>query len=260
MSIEPLRSLPLIIAHRGASRDAPENTLASFRLAWEQGADGIEADFRLTSDGEIVCMHDASTGRTTGVDRNIADSTMKELRILDAGRWKGPAWPGAAIPTLDEVLSAAPAGSWLFIEVKCGVEIIEPLARVLRTSGRSPERIRLLSFNAALIAELKRRLPDWRTAWSCDYRFFRRSTLWVPNQTEVLAILRRIGADGLASANRSCLDVPCVEDLIRHDKELHVWTVDQLRSAQRLSKMGVDSIITNRPGWLRQKLIAGGVP
>src|SRR5512140_286258 len=81
----------LIIGHRGASRDAPENTLESFRLAWEQGADGIEADFRLTADGRIVCMHDETTGRTTGVNLNIADTALKELRRLDAGLWKGAA-------------------------------------------------------------------------------------------------------------------------------------------------------------------------
>lgn len=63
----------LLIAHRGASRDAPENTLAAFDLAWQQGADGIEADFRLTGDGRIVCLHDASTGRTAGVDLTVAD-------------------------------------------------------------------------------------------------------------------------------------------------------------------------------------------
>ena len=65
-----------LIAHRGASHDAPENTLAAFRLAWEQGADGIEGDFRLSRDGEIICLHDATTRRTAGIDLVVADATL----------------------------------------------------------------------------------------------------------------------------------------------------------------------------------------
>ncbi|MFM1902441.1 MAG: hypothetical protein RLZZ440_341, partial [Planctomycetota bacterium] len=76
----------LITAHRGASYDAPENTLAAFRLAWEQGADAIEADFRLTSDGQIVCVHDADTERVAGVRHVVAETPLAELRALDAGR------------------------------------------------------------------------------------------------------------------------------------------------------------------------------
>lgn len=104
MLISKSQKIPLIIGHRGASRDAPENTLASFRLAWSHRADGIEADFRLAADGTIVCMHDATTGRTTGENLEIAAATAEELRCLDAGTWKGSAWSGAVVPTLDEVL------------------------------------------------------------------------------------------------------------------------------------------------------------
>ncbi len=162
-------NLPLIIGHRGASREAPENTLESFRLAWDQGADGIEADFRLTADGRIVCMHDATTWRTTDGNLNIAESTLEELRRLDAGIWKGAAWSGAVIPTLDDVLVAMPQGSWFFIEIKSGAEIIAPLEDVLRRSGASPQRIRFLSFSAPLITELKQRLPEWHSCWRCRW-------------------------------------------------------------------------------------------
>ena len=77
-----------IVAHRGASLDAPENTLAAFRLAWSQGADAIEGDFRLTKDGRIACLHDDTTQRTAGLDLTVADSTLAELRELDVGSWK----------------------------------------------------------------------------------------------------------------------------------------------------------------------------
>jgi glycerophosphoryl diester phosphodiesterase len=254
MRTDLLHKLPLIIGHRGASREAPENTLESFRLAWDQGADGIEADFRITADGRIVCMHDATSGRTTNYDLNIAESSLKELRRLDAGTWKGATWSGAIIPTLDDVLAARPGNSWFFIEIKSGTEIIDPLKAVLEKSGASPERIRLLSFSAPLIADIKRRLPEWHACCLCDYRHTLLNNSWRPSRETVLDTLQQCDADGLASANRSILDQDFVNDLKKRGKELHVWTVDRPSDARRLSELGVDSIMTNRPGWLRQEL------
>lgn len=247
-------TIPLIIGHRGASREAPENTLESFRLAWDQGADGIEADFRLAADGRIVCMHDETTARTTGVDLKIADTPLKELRRLNAGLWKGSAWSGAVIPTLDEVLAAIPDGTWFFIEIKSGPEIIPALEMALRGSKISPERIRLLSFSAPLVAELKQRLPGWRACWLCDYRHTLLGNVWRPSREDVFDALRRTGADGLASANRAFLDRDLAEKLKERGMELHVWTVDRPSAARHLCDLGVDSIMTNRPGWLRQQL------
>ncbi|MDD2580904.1 MAG: glycerophosphodiester phosphodiesterase family protein [Desulfuromonadaceae bacterium] len=246
--------IPLIIGHRGASRDAPENTLESFRLAWEQGADGIEADFRLAADRRIVCMHDPTTGRTTGVDLNVADTPLESLRRLDAGHVKGEVWSGAMIPTLDEVLAALPGNSRLFIEIKSGAEIITHLGRVLQTSGISPDRIRLLSFSADLITKLKQLLPEWHACWLCDYRHSIVSDLWCPSRPDVLDTLRRTDADGLASADREFLDRDLVETLRKSGREIHVWTVDRPAAAERLCALGVDSIMTNRPGWLRRQL------
>lgn len=252
--------MPLIIGHRGASHDAPENTMESFRLALEQGADGIEADFRLTADGSIVCMHDKTTGRTARVDLEIAATTVKELRALDAGAWKGDGWSGVMIPTLDEVLAGLPHDSWFFIEIKSGMEIIPCLESVLRSSGRSPERIRLLSFSAPLIAALKLQLPDWHSSWLCDYRHSVASNMWRPSRAELLETLLATGADGLASADRPLLDQELADALKRLGKEIHVWTVDRLPAARRLFTLGVDSIMTNRPGFLRQRLLGHETP
>ena len=238
---------PLIIGHRGAPQQAPENTLESFRLAWDQGADGIEADFRLTADGRIVCMHDATTARTTDGNLSIAETTLEELRRLDAGN-------GATIPTLDEVLAALPRSTWFFIELKSGPDIIPHLKNALEAAGVSPERVRMLSFSAPLIAELKQQLPEWRSCWLCDYRHTLLSNIWNPSRDAVCATLERTGADGLASANRAIVDQSMVEKLNESGRELHVWTVDDLRSARRLYDLGVTSIMTNRPGWLREKL------
>jgi glycerophosphoryl diester phosphodiesterase len=244
---------PLIIGHRGASREAPENTLASFRLAFEQGADGIEADFRLTRDGEIVCLHDDSTARTGDGNLPVADSTLEELRRLDLGAWKGERWQGERLPTLGEVLAALPAGKSLFIELKSGPEIVGPLAATLAAADVEPERLRMLAFDADLIRAVKERLPGYRACWLTDYRF---QGAWRPSRLEVLATLDACRADGLASRDRSILDEQLVRTLKEKSLEIHVWTVDAAAAAGRLCALGVDSIMTNRPGWLRRALAA----
>ena len=250
----------MIIGHRGASRNAPENTLAAFRLAWEEGADGIEADFRVSGDGRIVCLHDASTGRTAGKDLDVASSPLAELRRLDAGRWQGPAWQGERIPTLAEVLACLPPGKRLFIELKSGPEIIAPLAHELHRSGAAPEQLRLLAFSAPLLAELKAQLPDYRACWLTDCRRRLLSGVWQPSAEEIFTTLRRSGVDGLAIRGRAILDERFVAALRKDGKEIHVWTVDAAAAARRFAALGVDSIMTNRPGWLRQKLYAGHCP
>jgi glycerophosphoryl diester phosphodiesterase len=241
----------LIIGHRGASREAPENTLASFRLAFEQGADGIEADFRLTGDGEAVCMHDEDMLRTSGVRLAVAQATLAELRRLDVGAWKGERWRCARIPTLREVLGVLPPGRRIFIELKSGVEIIGAVASALAVSGVESDRIRFLSFDAELVQALKERLPQYRACWLTDYRFLGR---WRPSPGEVMARLHESGADGLGSRDRAVLDDVLVGMLREASLEIHVWTVDRVSAARRLLGLRVDSIMTNRPGWLRRAL------
>lgn len=249
-----MSSVPLIIAHRGASRDAPENTLAAFRLAWQQGADGIEADFRLTADGRIVCLHDASTLRTTGADLRVDASSLAELGGLDAGSWKGREWGGERIPTLDEVIACLPAGKRLFIEIKCGPEIVPPLAGVLAGSGIAAERVALLSFSAPLVRILKERLPAFRAFWLSDPRREWRRLAPAPFHERILPTLRDCGADGLACRAGRFPDERLADALREAGLELHVWTVDTPAAARRFAALGVGSIFTNRPGWLRERL------
>ncbi|RMF37016.1 MAG: glycerophosphodiester phosphodiesterase, partial [Planctomycetota bacterium] len=98
----PSASAQKIIAHRGASFDFPENTLVAFRHAWEQGADGIEGDFYLTADGQIVCIHDPDTERTGGQQLMVEQSTLEQLRGLEYGSWKDRRFAGESIPTLED--------------------------------------------------------------------------------------------------------------------------------------------------------------
>src|SRR5262245_3502406 len=106
-----------IIAHRGSSLLAPENTLAAAQLAWQEGADAVEGDFQLTKDGRFVCLHDNSLKRTAGIDRLVADCTLDELRACDVGRWKGEQFAGEPIPTLEELLATVAPGKRFFVEL-----------------------------------------------------------------------------------------------------------------------------------------------
>ncbi|ACH40152.1 glycerophosphodiester phosphodiesterase [Citrifermentans bemidjiense Bem] len=241
----------LIIGHRGASRDAPENTLASIRLAFEQGADGIEADFRLTGDGRIVCLHDERTARTSDGDLAVAQMSLPELERLDFGSWKGAQWRGERIPTLREILALLPQGKRIYIELKSGTEIVPKLKEELAASGVPAEQVRFLAFDAGLIKAVKEELPAYRACWLTDYRY---RNGWRPSHQEIIATLAGCGADGLASSDKGALDSELVRELRQRDLELHVWTVDRARAARRLLLLGVDSIMTNRPGWLRDAL------
>ena len=111
-----------IVAHRGASFDAPENTLSAFRLAWQQKADVVEGDFYLTKDKHIVCIHDKTTKRVAPKQATltIAKSTLAELSALDVGSWKHPRFANERIPVLEEVLATVPKGKRIFVEIKCG--------------------------------------------------------------------------------------------------------------------------------------------
>jgi glycerophosphoryl diester phosphodiesterase len=243
-----------LIAHRGASRDAPENTLAAFRLAWQQGADGVEADFRLTGDGRLVCLHDPTTGRTAGIDLTVAETRWEELAQLEVGGWKDARWHGERIPLLEEVLEELPPGKMLFIELKGGADAIPPLERVLAGSGAATGALRLLTFDSGLVPVLKAALPGLRVCLNVAPP--RLSAGRERARDSILELLAQCGADGLSSRATPLLDAPFVSGLRRSGREVLVWTVDSVPAADRYRALGIDGIMTNRPGWLRSRLTA----
>jgi glycerophosphoryl diester phosphodiesterase len=247
---------PWIIAHRGASFDAPENTLAAFRLAFAQGADGIEADFRLSGDGEIVCIHDATTGRTADANLRVATHSLADLRRLDLGAWRGAQWQGERIPTLAEVLTILPAGKKFFIEVKCGAEILPPLHKLLSATIIDTEHLCFLAFDAPLLAALKEAFPTIKSCLNLEYRRAGLIGPWRQQPEEILRILADCGADGLSSQAHPHIDAAFVQRLRVAEKELHIWTVDFLTDARHYQQLGVDSLMSNRPGFLRRQLFA----
>ena len=244
----------LIVAHRGASHDAPENTLAAFKLAWEQGADAIEGDFHLTKDGQIICIHDADTKRVAGIDKKIAATDFTELRTMDVGSWKHAKFASERMPTLEEVLAIVPEKKQIFIEIKCGPQVVPVLRKQVESAKLKPEQMVVISFNAQVIAEVRTQIPQIKAHWLTSYKQDKETKQWKPTQEEALATLKKIGASGLDTNAHATIDAGFVKQLREAKMEFHCWTVDDPKVAKRFIALGVDSITTNRPAWLREQL------
>lgn len=239
---------PLIVAHRGASRDAPENTIPAFQLAWEQGADAIEGDFHLSKDGEIVCFHDADTERVAGTQLVVRQSTLAELKQLDVGATHGVAFNGTRIPTIAEVFATIPQGKKIFIEVKCGAEIIPTLLNEIDQSGLTQEQIVVISFNKQVIQQLKIKAPQYKASWLCSFNKQETGEI-TPALATVLKTLKQIQADGLSS--NTAVPASVIEAVSQQGYEWHVWTINDLNTARRMQALGVLSITTDVPGSMR---------
>lgn len=244
-----------VVAHRGASHLAPENTLASVRLGWKLGADAVEVDVFLSSDGRIVAIHDETTARTTGVDLDVARTPASRLRRLDAGAWKAPKYAGERIPYLEEVLETVPAGKRLLVEVKCGPAILPRLERVLDASGKRGQ-VMIISFNFEVAAGARRRMPDVPALWLKSTE--KDESSGAPRPHDPLLVERaraaRLAGLGVHHAGVEAVFVRAVRDA---GLKLYVWTVDDPAEARRLLALGIDGLITNRPGWMRGQLEGG---
>lgn len=232
---------PTIFAHRGASAHAPENTLAAFELAVEQGADGIELDVKLTADGRVVVIHDATVDRTTGTQGRVKDMMLDELRALGAGSFFSPDFKNEKIPTLEEVFKAV--GQKTFINVELTNyntprdHLVESVCMLVKQFGLQ-DRVMFSSFIASNLSKSRSYLPD------------------VP--TGLLALGGVFGAwhrsFGFAFGKYDALH-PNIKDATqqqiyfvhRLNRRAHVWTVNGEDEMRRLFKWGVDAIFTDDP-------------
>jgi glycerophosphoryl diester phosphodiesterase len=245
---------PLIVAHRGASFDAPENTLPAFELAWEQGADAIEGDFLLTKDRKIVCIHDRSTKRFCEQDLVVEKSTLEQLKNLDVGSWKNKKYIGTRIPTISEVFATVPEGKKIFVEVKCGVEIIPLLVSEIRKSRLNAEQIILICFKADVVKSFKEILPYHKAFWLSGFNKVQKDKegTWNRSIESVLATIKSSKADGLDSQHS--IPNEFSKAVLDAGYEWHAWTINDVVTARRLAKRGIYSITTDRP-----KLIASAL-
>ncbi|MGF1585073.1 MAG: glycerophosphodiester phosphodiesterase [Bacteroidales bacterium] len=241
---------PFIVAHRGASHDAPENTIPAFLLAWEQGADAIEGDFFLTKDGEIVCFHDANTRRLSGKDMLVSNATLEELRLLDVGTWKGQQWEGTGMPTLAEVFQLVPDDKKIFVEIKSGTEIMTKLYDEIDNSGLRTDQIVIISFNSEVIREIKLNRPEHKAYWLSGLTRDDNGQI-SPGIETIIETLDATLADGFSSHYLHVSD-EYIARIKAEGYEYHVWTVNDPEIAADLWQRGILSVTTDLPGLTRE--------
>jgi glycerophosphoryl diester phosphodiesterase len=244
---------PQIIAHRGASHEAPENTLAAIALGLTQQADAIEIDVRLSRDGGIVLLHDDTLRRTTGLDAEPGELELADIRKLDAGSWKGPAFAGEKVPTLSEVLAAIPAGKDLLIELKSGAAIVPALRRELEKGLLTLAQVVVIAFDFELLRAVRTALPQVRVLHLAGGQDSGRP-LTQSELDALIAAARAAGFDGLNLGDDWPWDAAMVKRIHQAGLRCYVWTVNEPARARYLAGMGVDGITTDRPGFIRQQL------
>ncbi len=248
------RSMPEIIAHRGASYDAPENSLSSVNLAWQRRTDAVEIDIYLTRDGHIVAYHDRTTQRIGGRDKPVAEQSLAELHQLDIGSWKDARYAGEKIPTLRQVLATVPSRKRLFIEVKAGPEIVPTLVEQIRNWPQHQESAVVIAFSLEVAQAVKKALPKVPVYWLVGFEQDKETGKWRPELEDILKQAAASHFEGIDVNDTALLDADFVKTVHDAGLELYVWTVNDAARARELAAFGVDGITTDRPGWLREQL------
>lgn len=245
MSLE--RARPLVVAHRGNSSVAPQNTLAAFESAWRAGADSIEIDVQLTADGKVVVIHDDTVDATTSGTGALAGLDLVDVRALDAGSWFAAAYAGQLVPTFGQVveLLLARPGMALLLEVKGSwtVDQVRRLTEPLREAGLT-DRVVAQSFWPETVAALRDADPG-----------LRRGLLVASLEDDLLARCAELEVVTCNPLGTLLAEDPGVVGRL-HDAgvQVTVWTLNEPGQWAEALRLGVDGIITDRPdrlvGWL----------
>jgi glycerophosphoryl diester phosphodiesterase len=231
----------IVIAHRGASRAAPENTLSAMKKAIEFGADYAECDVFQTKDGEIVLFHDEEMERTTGKEGMIWDYTLAELKQLEVGSWFKDEFRGEPIPTLRQVIQLCKGKIKLNIEVKLSgkdPKIAQKVVDIVRSENLGKECM-ITSFEKPVIEKVKQIAPDLITGFIFDEEY-------PPDIFE--------GDWEYICCKRNIVDEKFVNEAKQKGKKIFVWTVNYPAEMKKLIGLGVDGIITDVPDVLKKIL------
>lgn len=232
--------MTLVIAHRGASAYAPENTMPAFELALRQGADMLELDVQRSADGTLVVFHDETTERWDGSHRRAIDCSLAELRALDIG--------GARVATLAEVCALAREhGARLNVELK-GLGLGADVARLLRDQ-RIEDQVLISSFSPEALADFAAASPHIPRAYLMGTHTLRPDIRFRENWP--FAALRRTGSSAWHPAYQIPLLARIIPRVRRAGYAVHVWTVDDVAMMRRMLAAGADGIITDMPDVLR---------
>jgi glycerophosphoryl diester phosphodiesterase len=234
-----------IIAHRGASFLAPENTVAAAKLAWELGADAVEVDIHLSKDNRVMVIHDKGTKRTSSGKKNLTvkDTPSMLLRDLEVGGWKDEEFKGEKIPFLSEIIKTIPTEKTLVVEIKCGNEVLPHLKKVVSSSGKA-NQITFISFGWDTILETKKEFPDNKCYWLSAIKVGLKKKMEKAVENNI---------DGV-NLRHNIIDEKIVDLAKTLNMEVLTWTVDDPDEAKRLINLGVKGITTNRSKWLKQHI------
>lgn len=234
---------PLVVAHRGSSGSAPENTMASFRLAVHEGVDMVELDVRMTKDFHLVVHHDQDVRRTTNGSGFIWEKTLLELRMLDAGSWFSPRFRGEQIPTLREVLEAVPSRIGVNIEAKTdgdprsGIHFEECIILIILEKN-AEDRVLVSSFDHKFLKRMHDLYPTIKTG-----------ALYVPvrdMRKTPSSIAHNIGSSAFGCGITQ-LRKRFIDDAHAHDLLVACYTINTQGQLERAVDYGVDAVITNVP-------------
>lgn len=230
----------LVIAHRGAAGEAPENTLASIRRAIEDGTDSVEIDVQETADGEVVVIHDSDFMKLAKVDLKVWDGTLAQVLGIDVGSWFSPTFAAERVPTLRDVLEAARGRSDVVIELKYyghNVRLEERVAEIVESTGMA-DNIVVMSLSYDGIRKMSSLRPNWTTGLLVAKR---------------IGNLNQLDVDFLA-VNVGIATPRFIRSTHRAGKKVYVWTVNDPMTMSSLMSLGVDGIITDEPALARQVL------
>jgi len=229
--------LPWVIAHRGASAVAPENTMAAFRRAVAMGVDCIETDLHLSRDGRLIIVHDATLNRTTNGDGLVKNFTFSELRQLDAGRWFSEDFAGERLPAVEELLDLAePADLSLYLEIKGGAGYGVERAVISALRGRKESKAAvILCFDPSVLDRIHQ----------LD-RLLMTGLLFESDGLDMVREAVRVGARQIAPRG-DCVTSELLEDAHRRGLKVIAWTINDPVQMRALASAGVDGIMTNHP-------------
>jgi len=242
-----------LIAHRGESVDAPENTLPAYKLAVERGF-GFECDLYLSKDGRVFTFHDRTLTRTTGGanTNRCSDVTWKDtLSKIDVGnwgKWNGSKFAGTPPALLEDVLALARNGRQIYLEIKAGPEIVPVIKAILAAQNRAtPRNVLFIAFNKEVCKAIKELIPEYTVYWLVTASVGRGAEKRPITADEVIAGIRESKADGVDMLfDPDVVDEAFVAAVKKEGFGFHVWTVDELPLALRAFAVGVETVTTNR--------------
>ena len=235
-----------LIAHRGESKDAPENTLPAYRMAVDRGF-GFECDVYLSSDNRVFSFHDTNLKRTTGVDMPCRKASWeKTVSKIDAGKWKGDEWKGTRPALLEEILTLARDGRQIYIEVKGNdADVVPYIKEVLaKQTQATPRNVLFIAFGKHTCQELKKYMPEYRVYWLVGAKRGRNGPA-IP-AAEVIDTLKELGVDGVDQRfEPDVVTADYIAAIRAAGFEYHSWTIDTLDTACLAFSRGAQTVTTN---------------